>query len=180
MFFSLVLACVSFPASAKTVDEYKAQVKVDLEKSNKETAEMNLQNAVYDALIEQCTVKKYPDGMIEQYVADLEEQYYYYAYIYGMETEEFVQQAFGMSMEEVAKKQITLQLAIEFIATAEKLTVSDADYKAGVAELATQYGYEDVATFESEYGADTIRNSLLQDKVGSFLVENSKQVEKTK
>ena len=167
-------------SSATTVEEYKAQVRADLEQSNKETAEANMQNALWDALIKQCEMKKFPDGMIEEQIANLEQQYYYYASMNGMETADFIQKVFEMTTEDLAKQQITLQFAIGAIAEAEDLTISDEDYSKGLAELAKQYGYDDAAKMEEEYGADNIRQSLLQEKVGKYLLENCKQVEAKK
>ena len=46
--------------SAKTIEDYKKEVKEDLETSNKQAAESEQQQNVWDALMEQCTVEKYP------------------------------------------------------------------------------------------------------------------------
>lgn len=162
---------------AKTIEEYKAQIKSDLEKSNKESAESTLLASVWETLVENCEVKKFPEGMIDEYVADLKEQYSYYAQMYGMEIEEFFKQIFGMSAEEVAKTTATQELAMTLIAEKEDLTIEDKDYEAGVKDLASQYGYEDTEEFVKAYGEDSIRKALLQEKVGNFLVENCVQVE---
>lgn len=162
---------------AKTIEEYKAQIKADLEKSNKETAESTLLNSVWEALVENCEVKKYPEGKVDEYAKNMEQQYSYYAQMYGMELEQFFTQMFGMSSKEMAKKTVTQELAISLIAEKEGLTISDKAYDEGVKELAEQYGYQDTKEFVEAYGEDTIRKALLQEKVGNFLVENSVQVE---
>ena len=164
-------------SKATTIEEYKAQVRSDLEVSNAEAAESTLLGSVWEALVEQCEVKKYPDGMIDEYKKNLEEQYSYYAQMYGMEIEEFFEQIFGMSAEEVAKTTATQELAISLIAEKEDLTISDKAYEEGVKDLASQYGYEDTDEFVKAYGNDNIRNALLQEKVGQFLVDNAVQVE---
>ena len=43
--------------SAKTIEDYKKEVKEDLETSNKQAAESEQQQNVWDALMEQCTVE---------------------------------------------------------------------------------------------------------------------------
>jgi len=162
---------------AKTIEEYKAQIKSDLEKSNEESAEESLLASVWEALVEKCEVKKFPEGMIDEYVADLKEQYSYYAQMYGMEIEEFFNQIFGMSAEEVAKTTATQELAITLIAEKEKMSISDKEYEAGVKDLASQYGYEDTEEFVKAYTEEGIRKALLQEKVGNFLVDNCVLVE---
>lgn len=164
-------------SKAKTIEEYKAQIRSDLEVSNKETAESTLLAAVWEALVEECDVKKFPEGMLDEYVKNMKEQYSYYAQMYGMEIDEFFKQMFGMSAEEVAKTTATQELAIDLIAEKEGLTLSDKAYKEGVKELASQYGYEDTEEFVKAYGEDSIRQALLQEKVGKFLVDNAVQVE---
>ena len=162
---------------AKTIDEYKAKVRSDLQLSNEQTAESTLLGSVWETLVNNCEVKKYPDGMLDQYAKNLEEQYSYYAQMYGMEIEDFFKQMFGMSSQEVAKTTATQELAINLIAEKEGLTITDKAYEEGVKELASQYGYEDTKEFVEAYGEDSIRKALLQEKVGQFLVDNSVQVE---
>lgn len=163
---------------AKTVEEYKAQVKANLEKSNKESAETTLLNSVWEALIKNCEVKKYPEGKVDEYENNMKQQYSYYAQMYGMDIDQFFTQIMGMSAKEMAKNTVTQQLAIALIAEKEGLTIDDKAYEAGVKELAEQYGYQDKEDeFVKAYGEDTIREALLQEKVGNFLVDNCVQVE---
>ena len=164
-------------SKATTIEEYRAQMRSDLEVSNQETAESTLLSSVWETLVKNCEIKKFPEGMLDEYVKDLEEQYSYYAQMYGMEIEEFFKQIFGMSAKEVAKTTATQELAMALIAEKEGLTIKDKDYEAGVKDLASQYGYEDTEEFLKAYGEDSIRKALLQEKVGKFLVDNCVQVE---
>lgn len=167
-------------SKATTIEEYKAQIRSDLEASNKESAESTFLSNAWEALVKNSEVKKYPEGMVDEYVKNLKEQYSYYAQMYGMEIEEFFKQIFGMSAEEVAKTTATQELAINLIAEKEGLTISDKAYEEGVKELASQYGYEDTEEFVKAYGKDGIRKALLQEKVGKFLLDNCVQVEPKK
>ena len=162
---------------AKTIDEYKAQVRSDLQLSNEQTAESTLLGSIWETLVKNCEVKKYPEGMLDEYAKNLEEQYSYYAQMYGMEIDEFFKQMFGMSSKEVAKTTATQEMAINLIAEKEGLTISDKAYDEGVKELASQYGYEDIEEFVKAYSEEGIRKALLQEKVGKFLVDNAVQVE---
>ena len=164
-------------SKATTIEEYRAQIRSDLKVSNQETAESTLLSSVWETLVKNCEIKKFPEGMLDEYLKNLEEQYSYYAQMYGMEIEEFFKQIFGMSAKEVAKTTATQELAMALIAEKEGLTIKDKDYEAGVKDLASQYGYEDTEEFLKAYGEDSIRKALLQEKVGKFLVDNCVQVE---
>lgn len=164
--------------TAKTIEEYKAQVKADLEASNKETAQSQIEGAIWEALVDNCVVKDYPADELEEMTTNITNQYSMYAAYSGVEVEEFVQQAFGITIDEMAKTIICQQYAIELIIEEEKLELTAEEYEEGLTELATQYGYEtDVAGFEEANGEDVIKEALLQEKVMDFLVDNCKQVE---
>lgn len=166
--------------TAKTIDEYKEEVKKNLEKSNKESAEQTMYSAIWDALVKEVKVKKYPDGKVDQKKSALEEQYSYYAQMYGKEIDEFFEQVMQMSSKEMAEMLVKQELAIALIAEKEGLAIKDKDYKEGVKELAEQYGYDNNEEFVKAYGEDTIRQALLQEKVGDFLVKHSVQVKADK
>lgn len=163
--------------TATTVDEYKAQVKEDLTISNEESAAYTLEQKVWAKLIENCEVAEYPQESVDEYVANLTSQYEYIAAMYGMETEAFIEQYYGVSSERIAKDNICQEYAIELIAEKENIVVTAEDYEAGLAEYAAQYGYDDVAEFEEMVGEESIKQELLQKRVGELLVENCKQVE---
>lgn len=165
---------------AKSVEEYKARVKSDMEKSNKESAEYTLLNSVWAALVENCKVKKYPDGVVDEYVKALEEEYSSYAKLYSMDVDKYFELAFGVSIEEVAKTTATQELAMALIAEKEQLALTDEEYAAGIEKLAEQYGYEDTNKFLDANDEDAIRDLLLREKIGNFLIANSVQVEPKK
>lgn len=162
---------------ATTVEEYKAMVKEDLTASNEETAAYILEQKVWAALVENCEVAEYPQDRVNEYVASLTSQYEYYAAMYGMETEDFIVQYYGVSSEQIAKDNICKEYAIELIAEKENIVITAEDYEKGLAEYAAQYGYDDVEAFEELVGEESVKQELLQERIGEILVENCKQVE---
>lgn len=165
--------------TAKTVAEYKKEVRADLKKSNEETAKSTLQGNVWDALMKKCEVKKYPEDKMKEMTDNVNNQYASMAQMYGMKSaEELIQQAYGMTIEELVKNSIKQEFAVELIAQKEKLELTDKDYKAGLKQYAKQYGYEDTAEFEKQVGKENLKKTLLQDKVTDWLIGNAKQVEK--
>lgn len=161
----------------KTIEEYKAQVKKDLEVSNEATAKESLKEAALAALVENCVVEKYPEDRLEELVTDLDSYVEYLASMYQMEKEAYLEAA-GISVEEVAKEVLKQELAIELIAKKKKLTFSEEEYNKALAEYATQAGFESAEACEEAYGAEEMERVLLKDRVAEFLVENCKQVEK--
>lgn len=163
--------------TATTIEEYKAEVKEDLEESNAATAESELQEYVWAALIENCVIEEYPEGELEEIIAELESQYSYYASYYGVETSELIESVYGITEEEMAQNLLKQQYAVALIAEEEGLTLTVAEYEEELAAYAAQYGYDDPTEFEELVGHDELENMILQNRVGEWLVENCKQVD---
>lgn len=178
---------------AKTIEEYKEQVKADLEKSNKESAEAQMRSNALTALLEQCEIIKYPEDRLKEaietctevYKAQLEQMAYYY---YGT-TLDGLKESTGMSeedllgttYEELAKQQLLGELALELLAEAEKIEYTGDVYETFLEDQAKNFGYEDgeavEEAYEKMYGEGSFQKACLQEKVSVFLYENCKLVE---
>lgn len=166
--------------TAKTIKEYKAEVRKQLEESNQASAESAKEQMIWEKLLENCVVEKYPDGQVEEFVANVEAQLGEMAKQNNSTATEVFKQYYGMSPEEYVKNSVKMEYAIALIAEKENITLTAKEYEEGVAEQAMQQGYEDAEAFEKEVGRETIELMLLQPKVGKFLVENCKIVEEAK
>lgn len=166
--------------TAKTVKEYKALVKKNLEKSNKETAEAENQQLIMQALVEKCELKKYPESRLIRVTKDLVYQESYGAIMNNTGIDQAVMTSMGMSVEDKAKELLTIELAVEYIADKEDIVVSEKEYEEKTAELAATYGETDVAAFitsyESVYGEGYIKRMMLQEEVAVFLLKSCKEV----
>lgn len=162
-------------ATATTIEEYKAETKEDLKVSNEQTAKSELEQKVWQALIENCVIEKYPEDMMEAQLAAIDEQYAMVVSMYGMEVDDFLKQVYGITAEEMAQNLIKQELAVNLIAEKEGLVLSLEDYEAGLADYAMQYGYDDPKEFEEMVGEAEMKKMLLQKRVGDWLIENCVQ-----
>ena len=178
---------------AKTVDEYKAQVKADLEKSNKESAEAQMKANAFAAFIKQCEVIEYPKERLEDAIEDCTEMYteqleQMASMYYGTTLEELKKSTgmseedlLGKSFKDIAKEQLLSELAVELIQKVEKLDFSDKAYEKFLEDQAKLYGYEDGAAveeaYEEMYGEDSFKLAFKQEKVAEFIYKNCKVVE---
>ncbi len=184
---------------AKTVDEYKALVKADLEASNKQTAEQTMKDSLASLLYEQSSATKYPEDRLEDMVDNVEESYTnYFEYAvsqYGMTLDSYLQQTgstladmmksmTGETFEDVAKRQLCYEMAIELVAEVEGIEIEDKEYEEFLEQKAEEESLKDGAEFEKKYeenfGKDSCRAFCLQEKVTEFLWENCKIVEPKK
>lgn len=165
--------------TAKTMDEYKAEVKADLEKSNAESLKSQKEQLIWAALIENCVVEKYPEDKMEDILADIDSQFGYIASMNGMEVDELVKAYYGITSKQMAHNLIKQEFAVELIAEKEKLTLTEETYEEGLKEYAEQYGYDDVEEFEEMVTRKEVEKMLLQKNVGEWLLENCVEVDKT-
>lgn len=164
-------------STATTGEELKEEVREDLQMSNDETAKSQLEQNVWNALIENCVIKEYPEDELEEMLTSVESQYSYVASYYGMEVSALIEAIYGITAEEMAQNLLKQQYAVALIAEKEGLTLTVQDYEDELAEYAAQYGYDDPAEFEEMVGHEELEKMFLQDRVGEWLIENCKQVD---
>ncbi len=162
----------------KTVEEYKERVRKDLETSNQQAADSQLESKAWEALIAQCKIEDYPEEKYNEVITQIDNQYNYLATQYGMTVDQLVKAYFGVTRDEMAKQLIKQEYAVEIISKKEKMEVSEKEYEKRLEELATQYGYKTPEEMEKAVGKENLEKSMIQEQVAKFLVENCKQVEK--
>ena len=163
-------------SDAESIEAYKEQVRKDLEESNKQSAESAREQSIWTALIENCEVKEYPADLYNEIEENINSQFSYIASMYGQTVEDIVKSYYGISLDEMIKNLATQQMAVELIAKKEKLNVTDKEYEKEATKLAEEYGYETLEELESaagENGKETIKDTLVQQRVADFLVKHS-------
>ena len=161
-----------------TVGEYVAAL---YEVRNQES----FNEQIMTSLMESCTVENYPAEVIEQEKQYLIDYYNSYAQMYasyfGMDAETILQSMFGFESsdqlavyaEEYAFTTVKQMLVLSEIATVENLVLTDEEYQQRALVYAVNNGYEDVATFEADYGKDTILEAVTLDAIIDYIITQS-------
>ena len=134
----------------------------------------DFESDVWKALLESCTVDKYPEEELNGLIEELEQQYSYVAYYEGQTASELIEERHGMTTEELAKEQLKKEYAIELIAETEDLTLSSKEYEEQLAKEAEANGLSNAEEYESMFGQEELMKMFLEERVLSFLVENLK------
>lgn len=136
-------------------------------------------------LMESCTVENYPADVIEQekqYCIDYYNSYaQMYASYFGMDAETVLQYMFGFESsdqlavyaEEYAFTTVKQMLILTEIALVENLVMTDEEYQERALVYAVNNGYADVATFEADYGKDSILEAVTLDAVIDYVILQS-------
>lgn len=171
---------------SKTVKEYKEEVKKLLEEDNETSYQDSLESEVWDKVLENTEVKKYPDGEKEKVEKQLREQYEQMAEAYGMEFEDMLSQmgmdedTFNEQAAQAAESSVKSQMAVEAIADKEKIKVDDDTYKEEVKKLVETYGYESVDDLEEAAGEEDLKEIILTNMVKEWLADKCIQVASSK
>ena len=121
------------------------------------------------------------ESEVEGLKEEIVQEYEMYAAFSGVELQEFLGYYMnGISVEEFerqareqAENQLKLQLTLDAISAEEGLALTEEEYQEGLKELAKQYGAESPEAFESQYGRETVEESIIRDKVLEFVAEQA-------
>ncbi len=130
-----------------TLEEYKADVRKQLEKAAKEKAEDEIQNAVVDKAVENAEFEV-PEKMIENQIENMINDFAQRLSYQGMSLDMYLQYT-GQTLDsmkeayrEQAVKQVNAGLVIDAIAAAEGVEVSDEELELNLVDMSKKYNME--------------------------------------
>lgn len=164
-----------------TLEEYKKDILEKQEKTAKQKAETEQKTLVIDKLLE-ITEVDVPEVMVEDQVEDMIKEFDFQLKYQGLNIESYLKylnkdmNQLKADMKEDALKKVKTKLAIEAVANAEDIEVTDEDVEAEIKKFAEEYK-TDVETFKKSLQAenyDYIKKDLRYTKTIDFLVNNAK------
>ena len=165
----------------KNVDELKADIRKNIELQNEQRINEKYKNDLVDALVKKSTVPA-PEILVDDQMRKIRDDVARNASSRGMSFEEFIEQS-GNTMDEwekearkVAETRVKASLALQNLAVNNKITVSDDDVNAKIAELRDVYkkSPDALKQLKDPNVKNDIRNRLTIEATLDFLVkENS-------
>lgn len=174
----------SISDTSKTVEEYRDEVKKDMQEMADEQYESTVINVAWNTVLENAEVKKYPEGRIDEFTEKLIQNYKDQAKVYELEYEEFLEQYMNSTVEEFEKQAAESaeflakqELVVDAIAEAEEIKVSDKEFDEHCQSIVDQYGYQSKEELIEDAGEEDLRFTAKMDKVQRWLGEHCVQVE---
>lgn len=165
----------------KNVDELKADIRKNIELQNEQRINEKYKNDLVDALVKKSTVPA-PEILVDDQMRMIRDDVTRNASSRGMSFEEFIEQS-GDTMDKwekearkVAETRVKASLALQNLALENKITVSDDDVNAKIAELRDVYkkSPDALKQLKDPNVKNDIRNRLTIEATLDFLVkENS-------
>ena len=170
-----------------TLDEYKADIKKNLEAKKKDEINRIKEDAVVDKIIENSTME-IPKAMIDEQKMQMAEDYAQRLQYQGLSIEQYFKFT-GMTAEKFleemaprAEKSIKTRLVLEAVAKAENLTATDEDVEKEFDDMAEKYSMEKDKIKEIVKGKelDNMKADIACKKAVEFVRDAAKEKKETK
>jgi len=161
----------------ESMDEYKADMRVKLEKAASDRADRAVDDQLFEALTNKLNAD-IPAAMIENRIDQNINDFGYRLQMQGISLEDYIKftgsdmSAVRESMRDQATHQVKVRLALEKIVELEKIEVSDEQLDAEYAKLAEQYQME-VDAVKKAIAAKDLRSDLAAEAAVKFVRDNA-------
>lgn len=161
-------------------EEYEAAVRKNLEDQYTDISYSDAIESLFQAALDATTFNGYPQDL---YDTCKEESMSFYRMFAGDDgtSDADILAAFGISEEDIDSEVLTTvyqRLLISAYCEANDITATEEDYLTYLENNAAGYGEESAASFEADYGRDSLVWALYQSKVADQLY-NSAKITKT-
>lgn len=160
-----------------TLDEFKKDIKKQLEKRKNDDAENELHNTLLEEVAKGIKAE-IPEAMIEKTIDDDVNEYSYRLQSQGLKLETYLKYT-GMDMKdfregfkERAETQVRLNLALEKIIEKEKIEVTEEDIEAEYKKYADAYNM-DIDTIKKAVSAESLKPELASRKAIDLIVDSA-------
>ena len=162
-----------------SVEDYEANLYKLLEEHYYEIYYQSIDSQIWDTVVENTTVIKYPEKELKQMYDDMVTSAEAYALKAGVNFSDYVVAVYGKSEDEFydyiqgeAEAYVKDEMIKYAIARAENITLSDEEYAKGAEEYAIDiYGLNSVEALEAIYDKKTIRQVLMYEKVHEVVAD---------
>ena len=167
-----------------TLDEYKADIKAKMVKKNEDKAEVEVDNALAEALMEKL-VAEIPEPMFAQETENYVRDYDTRLRQSGLDLQTYFKytgltlDALRAQMRPQAERQVKVRLALEKIASLEALTVAEEEIEAEYKKVSDAYNVP-LEQVKSMIAAEDLKADLLVSAAMKFVKENAEIVKPAK
>lgn len=172
----------SVSSTSTTVAQYKEEIRAQLTEERNQTAEQQKIYGSWAAVMDTVEVIEYPKKALDDAIKEVKDTYLKLAHSIDpdLTLEKYAEQNLNMTMDQFneqmqkyAQDAVTEQLVLYYIAQKENLLVTDEEYESAIADYSAKYNYESPKDFESFYGSELIRQSMIWDKVIKLIIDNA-------
>lgn len=166
-----------------TLDEYKADVKKNLEEKKANDARREKENKVVEKIVEGCQMD-IPEAMIQTEVRRMAEDFAQRLSSQGMSIEQYFQFT-GLTADKLfddmkpeAERRIKNRLVLEAVVKAENITVNDEEFEEELKKMAEMYKMEvdKIKELLGDAESEQMKSDIAVDKAVKLVVEAAKEM----
>lgn len=164
-----------------TLDEYKADIKKNLEEKKVQDAESEKESKVIEAIVEKSEMD-IPEKMIDAQAQQMVEEFAQNIAMQGISFEQYMQFT-GTTVDQLteqvrpqAKARVESSLVLEAIVKAESIEATEEEFDKEIADMAEKYQMETdkVSELLSDEDKKNLKNDICMRKAAKFVVEQAK------
>lgn len=167
-----------------TLEEYKADIRKNLEEKKADAAKRSREDAAVEKAIENASME-IPDAMLETQVDQMLDDFARRIQAQGLSMEQYMQftgatqDAMREQMKPQAMKRIQTRLVLEKIAEAENIQISDERLDEEIAKMAEMYKMEadKLKEMMGDYEKDQMKKDLAVQEAVTFLADHAVEVD---
>lgn len=139
--------------------------------------DLNLENAVIEKLIENTTFTEVPQELTEKYTQNILSNLSSTAYAYGYDPDSYTLMLYGVDAATIAaefgEESAKQGLALQAIANAENLNVTDEELDEKLMEYVNEYGLASIEELLGDTDKNDYRDFFMFEKVVELLIDNA-------
>ena len=164
--------------TSKTVDEYKAEIRKQVEESRENSAREEEETRAWEKVIDNSTVKKYPKDRLKHVKDNLKDMYQRYADQAGVSYEEYLKatKVTEKDIDKAAKASLKQELVADVIANYYGLKPTEEEFQEGLQEYVDKYNLTNVDTLLSTVSEDDMRTLITEKNVMSWVTDRCRYV----
>lgn len=168
----------------KTVKEYTKDCKKVLEESNKKSAEKKLNTLAWDTVKNTSTFLVLPSGYVEEGEKKYENIYKMQALSSNLSLDAYLKKSgttkedYQKAKEKYGKDDAADHLLVDALEKELNMSPNDATYQKLLKKTAKSYGMDEQTLYDT-YGKDEITQSIMKDRISSWIVKNAKITDTT-
>lgn len=164
--------------TSKTVDEYKAEIRKQVEESRENSAREEEETRAWEKVIDNSTVKKYPKDRLKHVKDNLKDMYQRYADQAGVSYEEYLKatKVTEKDIDKAAKASLKQELVADVIANYYGLKPTEEEFQEGLQEYVDKYNLTNVDTLLATVSEDDMRTLITEKNVMSWVTNRCRYV----
>jgi trigger factor len=165
----------------ENIAAYKEGTRAELVKANEDTMRNEKIKNLITTIVDGSKISSYPQSIIDYYAFEMESYYQQYASMFGYELADFLaangltEDKYAEEKKSYAEDRTAQELVLNAIIKAEKMELTEDEYKAGVASYIEEYGYASEEEFFQYATEEQIKESLIWEKAVEFILAQSKE-----